>query len=75
MIFYTIAKPDDRRDLDTFVREVYDRVSEIGDHMSRENYASVIRGGANALHKFGMIIVPRVRHEYSSEPHVIELEG
>lgn len=72
-MIYTVTKPEDRRDLDDFVRSVYDRVSEAGDQMSKQTYSALIRGGSNALHRFGSIIVPRVSSEFSGEPHVIEL--
>lgn len=72
-MIYTVDKTEDRRDLDSFVRSVYDDVSEAGEQMSKSTYSSLIRGGANALHRFGSIIVPRVRAEHSGEPHIIEL--
>lgn len=71
-MIYTTDKPADRRDLDSFVRDIYDRTSEAGEQMSRSTYSALIRGGANALHRFGSIIVPRVKPEASGEPHVIE---
>lgn len=50
---YTIAKPEDRRELDSFVRDIYDRVSDAGDQMSRQTYASLVQGGAANLGDIG----------------------
>ncbi|QGJ87971.1 hypothetical protein SEA_KILLIGREW_79 [Mycobacterium phage Killigrew] len=71
-MIFTIAKPENRRELDSFVREIYDEFSASGDHMSRGHYAMLVRGGANALHRFGSIVVPRLR-EGMAEHVVIKL--
>lgn len=73
-MIHTVPQVGDRRELDSFVRSVYDQVSEAGDQMSRSTYAALIQGGANALYRFGSIIVPRVRPEFSDEPHVIKVK-
>lgn len=68
-MIYTVAKTEDRRDLDSFVRSVYDAVSDAGDRMSKQTYTMLIQGGANALHRFGSIIVPSAKGV-----HVIETQ-
>ena len=62
----------DRRELDDHVRRIYDQFSSAGERMARHHYAALIRGGANALHRYGQIIVPRVNDD---QPHVIKIEG
>ena len=47
---------------------IVERHARPGDKMPRQTYDMLIRGGANALHRFGSIIVPR-----SEGVHVIEL--
>ncbi|AEJ91945.1 hypothetical protein BPBIEBS31_90 [Mycobacterium phage BPBiebs31] len=69
----TIAKTEDRRDLDASVREIYDEFSTAADTMHREHYTMLIRGGANALHRRGSIIVPRLREDMD-EPVVVRLD-
>ena len=70
-MIHAVPRPDDRRELDSFVRKVYDEYSTCGDTMSRGSYESLVRGGANALHKFRWITVPRLRPGLT-EPHIIE---
>ena len=72
-MIHTVARPDDRRELDSFVRKVYDEYSTCGDTMSRREYDLLIQGGANALHRFQWIVVPRLRPGLT-EPHIIETE-
>lgn len=71
-MIHTVSRPENRRDLDAFVRRVYDEFSAAGDRLSRQGYEMLVRGGANALHRFGRIIVPQLRAEVD-EPHLIEL--
>lgn len=73
MSIHTVPRPSDRRDLDTVVRKVYDELSSTGDYLSRSHYEALIRGGANALHRFGSIVVPRPRPDYAGEVHVIKI--
>ncbi|AUX82472.1 hypothetical protein SEA_CIAO_84 [Mycobacterium phage Ciao] len=69
----TIAKTEDRRDLDASVREIYDEFSTAADTMQRVRYTMLLRGGANALHRFGSIIVPQLREDMD-EPVVVRLD-
>lgn len=69
MIRY-VPKVENRRDLDLWVKDVYDTYSHCGQHYSRSGYRSLIQGGANALHRFGEIIVPRTN---DGQVHVIEV--
>lgn len=70
VIRHRAPQVDDRRQLDGYVRRVYDEHSAAGDRMARHHYAALIRGGANALHRFGSIIVPRTRDD---RVHIIEM--
>lgn len=69
MIHYA-PKTDNRRDLDPYVRELYDRYTNISDRYSRSGYNALIRGGANELHRFGSIIIPHT----TDGVHVLRLD-
>ncbi|QIG61871.1 hypothetical protein SEA_EPONINE_88 [Mycobacterium phage Eponine] len=68
MIVHYAPEVQDRRELDSFVRKVYDEHSAAGDRLSRSNYEALVQGGANAVHRFGETFVPRTR---DGEVHVI----
>jgi hypothetical protein len=58
-IIHHVPLVEDRRELDSIVREIYDTHSTAGERLSRESYDMLIQGGANAVHRFGETFVPR----------------
>lgn len=59
-----------RRELDTFVKSIYDQFSTTADGKTVNEYAATIRGAANSLHRFGSIIVQKSRPG-TDGPHVV----